>query len=526
MRIEQHRRLLVLFVATAFVYSNAAFASSVLSFSDHTRSGSRTDVVVPITVETADGLTAAEIAFGYDPDVARPVAVHRTPYTARCDLTYDLSEPGLVSISLDSADPLTGRGELAWVSFRVVGEPESGTSLSWRRFVLDHGRTQPVLLDGYLEATTLSESVVSLPDDAQGGTGETVVVPLSAVPADGIQGIDVKVQFNDAVVQITDVTSTPITQSAALTPNYTTPGVLHLSVFQVSPGLAGSGPIADIHFHVVGTTGESTALDIFYVDINEGAITATIDDGMFSVCSHADADGDTFSSCDGDCDDDDDGQFPGNPEICDGVDNDCNDVVDDGIPPVPTTCGVGECAGNAGERTCVGGSEVDSCDPLAGAVPEECDGLDNNCDGSTDEGFTDTNDDGEADCVDDDDDGDGSNDVDDCAPLDPLIFPAVDVSGVTVESGEPTSLVWDDQGPSALYDVATGLLSSMIPDQGTENGECLDADIGAASTVDPRPAPAAGDGYYYLVRAETPCGNGTYGISTAGQDRTPLVDCP
>jgi len=45
---------------------------------------------------------------------------------------------------------------------------------------------------------------------------------------------------------------------------------------------------------------------------------------------------------------------------------------------------------------------------------ETCDGLDNNCDNSTDEGFTDTDVDGIADCVDLDDDNDGDPDTTDC----------------------------------------------------------------------------------------------------------------
>ncbi len=55
--------------------------------------------------------------------------------------------------------------------------------------------------------------------------------------------------------------------------------------------------------------------------------------------------------------------------------------------PVPTTCGVGECAGNTGEETCVNGDLVDSCDPYDGALPEVCDALDNDCNGDVDEGF-------------------------------------------------------------------------------------------------------------------------------------------
>ena len=43
-----------------------------------------------------------------------------------------------------------------------------------------------------------------------------------------------------------------------------------------------------------------------------------------------DADGDGYSVADGDCDDSDPTVYPGAPEECDGLDNDCNGVADDG----------------------------------------------------------------------------------------------------------------------------------------------------------------------------------------------------
>jgi hypothetical protein len=92
-----------------------------------------------------------------------------------------------------------------------------------------------------------------------------------------------------------------------------------------------------------------------------------------------DDDGDGFTENQGDCDDASASRFPGNPEVCDGLDNDCNGVADKGIASVATACGVGACAAT-GNLTCVAGALVDDCTPGAPSA-EVCDGLDNDCNG-------------------------------------------------------------------------------------------------------------------------------------------------
>ena len=75
-------------------------------------------------------------------------------------------------------------------------------------------------------------------------------------------------------------------------------------------------------------------------------------------------------------------------ETCDNIDNDCDGTIDENLTR-QSSCGVGACSGNVGEETCSAGVwGSDTCDPMAGATSETCDNNDNDCDGTIDENLT------------------------------------------------------------------------------------------------------------------------------------------
>ena len=194
-------------------------------------------------------------------------------------------------------------------------------------------------------------------------------------------------------------------------------------------------------------------------------------------------------------------------DACD-LDDD-NDGIADSVDTArdnPDLCG--DTDGDGCDDCAVGS---DGFGPLSDSDPLN-DGLDTDSDGACDLG-------------DPDDDGDGTVDGSDCAQLDATVWAVPgEVAGIELARGGGTDVVvtWLSQdaaaGPSTAYDLVTGSLAALRAEGDYRSAACLQDNDGNTPFTDVSGSPPAGDGHYFLVRAQNVCGTGSYGDSTAAPD--------
>ena len=131
----------------------------------------------------------------------------------------------------------------------------------------------------------LDTAILSMPDNAQGGPGSSVQVPISVAPGDGIFGVDMTLTYAAAVLQAQSVVVSGIAaaQGFALAANLGTPGTIVISEYAGQNGLVGSGEIARITFTVLGAPGTTSTLGWTSASINENGIPVGFDPGLFTV---------------------------------------------------------------------------------------------------------------------------------------------------------------------------------------------------------------------------------------------------
>ncbi len=238
-------------------------------------------------------------------------------------------------------------------------------------------------------------------------------------------------------------------------------GVVDVSVFTLATatpvdlpvGTTGTFTVTFSPTHDAPATGSLT----FLMDPASPTVALRGNDCANGAAAAYDTDGDGWTACAADCDDGDAAAHPGAAETCDGADQDCDGTVDEGT----------SCADDDGDGVTEDGGDCNDAD--AGVSPSGSEtygnGVDDDCDGVIDYGTEDA-------------DGDGyAAEGDDCDLADATVYPGAP----ELEDGLDNDCDGRaDEGTAAYDDDGDGT---------TENGgDCDDADAtvepGAAETAD------------------------------------------
>jgi thrombospondin type 3 repeat protein len=212
-----------------------------------------------------------------------------------------------------------------------------------------------------------------------------------------------------------------------------------------------------------------------------------------------------------------------NPNQLDGDSDNVGNVCDN-CPAVSNNDQLDGDSDNVGNvcDNCPAVSNTGQVDGDSDTVGDVCD----NCSAVSNTGQDDFDADNLGDACDPDDDNDGANDASDCAPLNATAStPPVEAGGVQLSKVGGTTVAWAPDA-AAAHDVASGTIAALRADGNVSAASCEQDDQGGTAWIDPRPDPAPGQGYYYLIRGQNVCGAGTYGSATGGSERTPAAACP
>ena len=171
------KKMLLLVCLLCLLYSlclvSLASASGLTVSVSDTVGAPEDTVKVPINLEAASDVGSMDIVLTYDSNVLRAVAVEASKLGKNALIESNTAEEGEVLIALADSSGITGDGELAIISFEVLG---------------DSGTTSPLTLESVMvsntelvELVTTTESGTFSVEEPRLGDVSTVILAIAAL---------------------------------------------------------------------------------------------------------------------------------------------------------------------------------------------------------------------------------------------------------------------------------------------------------------------------------------------------------
>ena len=268
---------------------------TVLSI-ESTQSSPNRMVQLPIKIINAENIGNMNITLTYDSSVLSASSLTPGAITSDSLFVHNI-QPGIINISLVDDNGINGNGSIATITFNVIGEEGSTTSLV---LSADANDREGAAIDMEImnamfsiedeDSLNLVKVTVS---DARGSNGSTIDVPIMITNADDVGSMEIVITYDPTILQVDSVTKGDLNQGTILSDTDTS-GILSLAIADQN-GITGDGEIAVIFFTVVNQTGSSPLLikDLLVYDVDNLEINATPQNGTFTVTKSSGENGGT-----------------------------------------------------------------------------------------------------------------------------------------------------------------------------------------------------------------------------------------
>ena len=264
--------------------SSSLYGALELSIPNQTAAGG-TVIGVPVRIAGGD-FASADIWLNYDPAYLTPGTVELGSVlddskTLLADSIVTASSQVRISLARGELVTLSPNDELVIVYF-TVNQSSGSYEITFDRSLVNGSvvSSTPGTITFSVQAVTFSLASVST-------SGGSIPVGLSVNSAEGVRGIDIWVEYDESVLNVSSVALASALTSAGfiVQTNTSQAGLIRMGLAATSPQ-AISGEIATLTFSDAGgTVGQVTPVTISRVYVNEGAIAATKTNGSVTFYS-------------------------------------------------------------------------------------------------------------------------------------------------------------------------------------------------------------------------------------------------